>query len=146
MVEDSSNYSNANLLTNSKLYSMNKEEVVDVIYNEELTLEQLLIVKSISKALGIEKYEKDYVNEMIDDYIDCLESKDEVKEALELFKKYELTNAKLNRKARTLDVELEESPQTFNPQSLKNYNGGSVYGEIKAENISFYLNDFPIID
>lgn len=139
---DETNF-NENTITNSKLYSMSKEEIETIIYDEDLSLEQLLIIKKISKSLGLGNYEKEYINETINDFIDVMHSENEIKNALELFNKYELTNAKLRNKARSLNIELEYNEPTFDPQKLKNFDSNSIFGEIRAEYIDKYIKTFP---
>lgn len=128
-----------NNISIEEIYTMSEERITDVIYDENLSLEQLIVIKQVIKSMNLSNDTKMYVDEMIDDYIDVIYSEEEIKNTLELFKKHNLINDKLKRKEYLLNFKKNQEElkvKTFAQSS----NNNSVYGEIKICDIDKYIN------
>lgn len=134
-----------NMFTLEDISNMSEETLDDIIHNEDLSLEQLLVLKKNSNFNNLKDNTKIYVDEMIDDFIDVMSSENEIKEAIGLFEKYNLTNSKLNRKAKPY-ISNTESNKDFTLNPIIKSSGNSVYGEIKSNEINNYTDSVPIYE
>ena len=89
---------------------MNKEELENMLYNEELDLERLLELKDKMKSFDFSDSDFEYVDELILEKIDLIDSVEEIKELKNKYINYDnsLFDKIINRRELLKNKEIEE--------------------------------------